>query len=505
MAFMRSIIQNIGQLSKQVLPGSPLTNDEVGYTNTTYSTQQDPNDREAIYPNWFFSARLGQPRQVDTRKLRNLAQSPWAQMVITTFKKQITTIPWEILPEDEDDATDRTVDIKIVTDFFLNMNVNKQTVNDVNSELITDIAEIDAGCLNYIYTVDSYVIGDIPVYNAWGQVVSFETGLVLKELGQRQLRGVKAVDGSTMLKQVDIHKNLLSFWQYSFKHPRQNPTRFEVDEIEYVILNPRSYDVYGFSPMQSIQQVLELLVQGTRYNKDLYLNNAIPDILISLPKLPKEQLRILKRTWNNQYKGKPHQVGFINWAFDNIHKLASNNRDLEWLNGQKWYFKIVFGSFGVSPEEAGFFEDSNKATTEGQERVTVRNALKPYMQRLEQVHTRKSISEILGRADHGLVFRFFPKDHALEKIEFEQDMQELDHNTLTINEYRKKKGRDVVEWGDKPQEKPSMFGSFGDQDKGEAQSNPKDNNNDDDKNKMFKKNFEAYINDSKYITDGNTA
>lgn len=492
MAIMRSIIRNIGQLSKQIGTSVPISNTEVGLF---YSTQQSPMDREAIYPEWFFSSRLGQPRRVDTQKLRDLAKSPWVQMVINTFKKQIQSIPWEIVPDDEENETDRSADIKIVTEFLKSVNDNQQDINDLNAESITDIAEIDAGVFNYVYSNDSYVIGNIPVYNEWGQIIAYEQGLVLKPIGQRKLMKIKTVDGSSMLKQVDIHKNLLQYWQYSFKHPRQNPTRFDKEEIEYVMMNPRSYNVYGFAPTEAIQQVLELLIQGTRYNKDLYTNNAIPDILISLPKLPKDQLRLLKRTWNNEYKGKPHQVGFINWMIDKITKLTDNNRDLEWLDGQKWYFRLVFGIYGVSPEEAGFTEDSNRATGANQERVTIRNALKPYLNKYEKLHTRKTISEILGRTDHGLKFKFFPKDHEVEKIEFEQDMQEIDHKTLTINEFRKKKGREPVEWGDEPVQPVNPFDSFGNP---VDMNNPKDQ---EDKNKIFRKKFEVFLNDSKQAAD----
>lgn len=493
MAIIKSLFENISLLSKQT-NNIPVTNQEIGMSSFNFNTQQ-PDDREAIYPNWFFSARLGQPRGIDTRKLRNLAQSPWAQMVIRTFKHQISTVEWDIVPEDEDKEIDRKQDIKKVKDFLKAINDNKQSVNDINSEGITDLAEIDAGCFNYVYSSDSYTISELPLYNAWGEVIGTETGLMLKPLGQRKLVKVKAVDGSTMLKQVDIRKNLLNFWQYSFKHPRQNPTRFEKEEIEYFILNPRSYDVYGFSPMQSIQQVIELLIQGTRYNKDLYTNNAMPDLLVSLPKLSKDQLKRLKREWNNSYKGKPHQMGFINWTIDKIEKLSANNRDLEWLEGQKWYFKLVFAVYGVSPEEAGFTESSNRATGDSQERVTIRNAMRPYFQKFEQIHTNKTITEILQNENHGLKFKYFPKDHTLEKIEFEQQMQELLNGIMTINEYRKLKGRDEVEWGDEPLRRPMnmemMQNSFN-------SNNPKPSENNSekdekDKNKIFRKKFEAFV------------
>ncbi len=466
MSFFKELASNVGYFAKQRFSNNPgPNNQEIEIAQLNYSGVQDPNDRQAIYANWFFSARLGQPRGVDIRKLRDLAKSPWVQMVLTTFKKQIYTIPWEIVNADEEDETDRSKDIKKLTEFFNQINDDKQNVNDINSELITDLGEIDAGVLNYVYSNESYDIGEVPVYDAWGRIETYDIGLVLKPLGRRELVKLKTADGGTILKQVDIHKNLLNFWQYSFKHPRQNPTRFEKEEIEYLIMNKKSYDVYGFSPIQSIQQVLELLIQGTRYNKDLYKNNAIPDIIVSLPKLPGPDLRKLKRRWNRSYKGKPHQVGFVNWAIDKFHKLAGTNRDLEWLEGQKWYFKIAFGVFGVSPTEAGFFENSNKGNDEGQERVTVRNALKPYLQLLEKVHTNRTITEVLQQEDHGLKFKFFPKDHTAEKIEFEQDMKELELGVITINEYRKKKGKDKVEWGDEPLRRPfnpaDGFANFG--------------------------------------------
>ena len=115
---------------------------------------------------------------------------------------------------------------------------------------------------------------------------------------------------------------------------------------------------------------------------------------MSLPKLPKDQLKKLKRGWNNEYQGKPHKVGFINWTIDAFHQMNNTNRDLEWLDGQQWYFKIVFAVFGVSPTEAGFFENSNKSNDEGQERTTIRNAVKPYLRVLSTTITKRIISEI---------------------------------------------------------------------------------------------------------------
>jgi len=474
--------------------------DTVGYATISLEDEK-LQGKQAIYPQWFFSARLGQPRGVDIEKIRRFAKSSWVQIVLNTFKKQMYCMEWDIVPEDEDeDSKQYEEKIKKVKEFFRCVNKSKQSVDYLNSELISDIGEIDAGVVNFIYTSNSYDIGEVPIYDMYGRVLGNDTGLVLKPFGQRELAQLKTVDGGSILKQVDLHKNLQRYYQYSFKHPRQNPTAFEFDELEYLIMNPRSYSVYGFSGVQAIQQVLELLIEGTRYNKDLFVNNATPSILATLPKLPNEQLKKLKRMWNNEYKGKPHKVGFVNWSVENFHKLAENNRDLEWLDGQKWYFKIVFAIFGVSPTEAGFFENSNKSNDDGQERVTIRNALKPYIKLIEDLHNNRTIKEILQEEEPGIKFIYKPKDHAKEKIEFEHNMQELNNGVMTINEYRAMQGKDDVEWGDEPLRRPmdpnmTSFTPFGNKPK-EDNKNPKKDDKEKNKDK-YSKSFERFLENGK--------
>lgn len=500
MTFLNKLRNNIHYLtSEKANPNLPTQ--DVGITRVGFS---QPTEREAIYPQWFFSSRLGQPRSYDPVKLREFSKSAWVQMVLNTFKKEISTIEWRIVPEDENDGIDYKEDIKTVTDFLNNINNNEQSVNDINSEVVTDIGEIDAGVWNYVYSSDSYDIGDVPVYDAYGKEIESERGLVLRPFGSRTLTQIKSVDGASILKQVDIHKNLLRYYQYSFKHPRQNPTMFEPEEMTYLLLNSKSYSIYGFSPVQSIQQVLELLIQGTRYNKDMFVNNAIPDLLVGIPHLDDVKLKKLKRLWNKEYQGKPHQVGFINWAIEKIHKLSDSNRDMEWLDGQKWYFKIVFAAFGVSPTEAGFFENANKSNDEGQARVTVRNAIKPYLSIFEKNHTNKTIPEILQKEVTGLKFKYFPKDHVQEKVEFEQSKWEIENGAQTINEYRKSKGKEPVEWGDEPFKKPGSdtnfsFSGIPGNSGQEPNMNPKedpdkDKDKDKDKNKIFRKKFEVFMN-----------
>lgn len=406
------------------------------------------NDKLPVMPEWFFSARMGQPRDLNVSEVRSFARSSWVQMVLNTMKKEVGIIDWEVCVEDEESEEDNNSDVKLCTDFFSRMNQEGDDVNDLYSEMITDVGEIDAGVLVKVFSTDSYEMKQVPVMDDLGNIVGTELRPVLKPLGQRKLVQVRSADGSSFLKQIDVWKRLQAYYQYSFKNPRTNPVRFEPDEVIYYQMNKKSYSLYGFSAVQSIQQVLEVLIQSTRWNKEFFKNNAIPDGIIALPNANKESMKAFENMWNAKVKGKPHKVIFHNTdaKFSGFMQKAT---DMEWLEGQKWYFHLVFGVFGVSPVEAGFHENVNQGNQAGQERVTVKNAIKPYL-KLNEKMMSKLISEILQKENHGLVFRYKAKDHAEEQIEHEQDMLEINVGALTINEFRKKNGLDPVEWGDTP-------------------------------------------------------
>jgi len=402
-----------------------------------------------IFPKWFFTARLGQPRSINITEVRAFAKSSWVQMVLNTIKKEVSIIDWDIVKTDIDDETNQSENIKKIKDFLNNVNTDNWDIIDMINPSITDIGEIDAATWVKVYSRDSYETKIVPVLDDYGRQKGTEEQLVLKEFGKRTLNELRLADSGTVLKQIDLYRRLQAYYQYSFKNPRSNPNKFEPDELCYMYMNKKSYSIYGFSPVQAIQQVLEVLIQSTRWNKEFFKNNAIPDGIIGLEGANPESMKKFKSSWMKEVKGKAHKLLFHNTKAT-FASFTGSARDMEWLEGQKWYFHLVFGIFGVSPTEAGFHENTNRSTQEGQERITVKNAIKPYLKVFEKAITKNIIKEILQDEDSGLEFKFQPKDHTEEETEFNQQMQELDHNTLTINEYRRLRGREPIEGGDEP-------------------------------------------------------
>jgi len=381
-----------------------------------------PTSNLPVLPRWYFETQLGQPRKTDIVEIRQYAKSCWVQMVTNAIVKQIKTTDWDIIIEDEEDnelAQQYEAELIKAKEFLNCPNRNGDTFGDIWGAFLKDVLELDAGVV-------------FKGKNKKGELVE-----------------LFAHDGSRFLFDMDKHGIVTGFYQYSFLHPSAAPIRFDKEEVIYGRMNMNSeYYPYGFSPLQGIQQEVEVMIQSTRYNKEFFKNNAIPDGLVNID-TDIDQLKKFQSQWNTNLKGKAHKLAFLNAKDVSFTPFKITNRDMEWLEGQKWYFHQVFAAYGLSPAEVGFYEDVNRSAQEGQERTTIRNAVQPYLKLIEDKINREILPDLIGN-DAPIKFQWFTKDSQLEDAEHKQLMDKLSAGVLTINEVRSQQGLEPVEWGDKP-------------------------------------------------------
>lgn len=380
-------------------------------------------DKLPVYPIWYYSPIRGIPRNIDVSTLREFAKSVWVQMVTNTIKKVIAQTEWDIVleePEEQDepeeDENAYKQEINYVKQFLMHPNrIDDSTFQDIIDPMIGDVLEMDAGVW-YLNKKEGKLLEIIPY------------------------------DASTFLKEQDLHGFITKWWQFSFRNPAASPKGFDKENICYFQMNNKTYNPYGFSPLQAVQQVVELLDQSTRYNKDFFLNNAIPSIIMSLPNANKESLKHFYDDWMNKFQGKPHKILMHNLVDHKVDQISQTNKEMEWLKGQQWYMHLVFGCYGLSPVEAGFYEDALKAGMEGQERVSVKNSVMPYLSLIEKKINRIIIPSILGEEEVLLTertpikFAYKIIDAAQEKIDHEMQIQDVQAKILSVNEVRAQRG-----------------------------------------------------------------
>lgn len=284
-----------------------------------------------------------------------------------------------------------------------------------------------------------------------------------------ELTEIYARDGGSFLKDVDLFGVNYGYWQYSYMQPSYMPRWFDQKEIIYSCLNPRSEHTYGWAPIQSIMEVVESLNNSIVWNRDFFYNSAIPDGIVDFGNMDEDNLKAVKAEWQKDVKGKAHKLLMVSNPNPSYSEgtatqqksvtfvpLQKGAREMEFLESQKWYSSLVTSAFKCSPAELGILGDvKNKAIQEGQERVHVRRAIKPILAEIEYAFNTQLITEFFSQDDPrgktgGLKFIFDYIDPVDEAKQKENEIKDLEAGVITINEVRRKRGMEDVEWGNEP-------------------------------------------------------
>lgn len=307
---------------------------------------------------------------------------------------------------------------------------------------------------------------EIVSYNSPNDANSIETGEEpLKETGcpfchgtgkGRQLVEIYARDGASFLKDSDRTGWCYGYWQYSYAIPA-HPLFFNRDEIVYFMQNQRSMSVYGYSAVQSSLEVIKSLEYSVKHNMSLFLDGAVPDGVVSVEDMGNEEMKRMKTAWENELKGQPHKVVFINKKTQFV-PFAFNNRDMQFLEGQKEAWKQVIANFNMTPTDLGFTQDVNRSSATQQTELTRRKSIRPLIKKIETLLNDYVISE-LDAPD--VEYKYIIDDPVEERKAAELSEIYLRNGLKTINEIRiKTMGLQPVDWGDE-NPKEAMMNAMG--------------------------------------------
>lgn len=428
-----SLISNSGYGSVDL---AKATNPFTGLVSGNYWTQSGmpwatAEGRKAVMTEWFWQPIRGQPRRVDTNELRNFSQTFWINSCITTIQDEISALDWDII-EKEDEEYGAVEDlIKDVKDFLKYPNKNGESFAEVLRAVIKDIYELDAGVIVKVYTLDSYDFENLEPKSG---------SPLLKPRGMRKLVELYARDGSSFLKETDKFGSVKGYWQYSYQIPA-HPMWFNKDEISYIMRNSRSMSVYGYAPTQAVLDIVKSLHYSLQFNKRYFEENALPDGVISLLDSNQNDVNAFVNQWNNEFKGMPHKLAVTTqeakWT-----PLGYNYQELQFMESQNWYYKLVISQFGLTPSELGMTEDLNRSTSASQSELTKRKGIRPLLKILENYLNREIIPELCAAygytddKDIPVEFAFIYDDPTEKAQRLNNSKLELDMGLRTPNEIR---------------------------------------------------------------------
>lgn len=340
---------------------------------------------------------------------------------INARKRHLTTLEWDIVPEEEEDKADYTSQKAQLKDLFQTIGGRTNPYRTFLSKMVEDLMVLDAISIYKQPTLGGDLFKLIPVDAATVRVKVDETGDIT---GYRQI-----IDGRVVAE-------------------------FDVEELIYAMMNPRTNSPYGLAPLESLLMVVSSSLKAGMSNLAYLTEGNTPEGLFMLPEdWTPSMIREFEENWNAVMAGDDAAMARIKFTPPGNFVPTRKHEDMQWEQFNMWLLKVTCSLFDVQPIEIGFEPQGGlggKGFSEGQNTTTQRKSIIPLANFFQEIFTQ-IIHEDLGMPS--LRFKFMGLDPQDKKNEAEVAKIQIESGQRTINETRKEQGLepyDDVEAADRP-------------------------------------------------------
>ena len=355
---------------------------------------------KAYMPLQLYKPPYGYPRAINIPLVKQLARNPYIHAVINMLQEEAASNKWEIVPKDKETEIDDTK-VKLATDFLCNPNGNKEGFSYIVKAVVRDISEVDAGVwvkvfnlaeeMVEIYARDGgYFLKNPDMFGYMGdrQDIIYVDPSTSRQINEAKTRSLILEEGNNLERVFDTrYKEQAAYFQYGFTNSRY-PVPFGKREVVYFTKNPRSESIYGISPVQILADVILTLVYGSQYNLDFYMNSNIPDGILQMIGANSQEIKGFKSKFESSFTTRDPLTGFMRkigfkMPVTNVETKFTPfqlpSKELQIIEQQEWFTKVVWMAFGITADDLGFTENSNKAVSQTMEKRFAKKAVRPIL------------------------------------------------------------------------------------------------------------------------------
>ena len=426
---------------------------------------------KAYIPNFFYKPPFGYPRYKDLNYFRILASSVYVDMCETAIIDEVCSVPWEIVAEDDagNEVLGKEKELEIVQKFFKNPNTNPgESWNIIIRMMLPDLLEINSGILVKVFNAFGEMV-EIVARNGsaftknpdvYGMYTNRADIILMKDIYDANAQ--ELLQGNPFNPYLSIFDSMTSeeakqegaYFQYGF-NTGARPVPFGKREIVWIEKKVRTDDLYGRSAMEVLAKTVQTLVYAVEHNLEYFSDNSIPPGILGLEGMSTDDMKAFAQQWTEsqkksdelgQWKKAWHKLATVN-KMPKFERLGFTNQELQVIEQQKWWSKLVWAAFGMTATEMGFTEEAKGSANQiVQSSIAKKRIIYPILRLLEYYINTEIIPEF-GFEGIRYKYKIFDVDEetkkwTLYKMQTESDMK-------TINEVRNAEGLDPVEWGDK--------------------------------------------------------
>jgi len=443
------ILKQVGQKVSQGVGRSVTTSLGINFTDIPLSpdyyqnqmwgdgTTEEGGQRKGVYTDAFWLAPpYGRPRSIDYDRLEPLETSVWVRMCVQHIVDSIAGADWDIVPVDAGEDVDEKIS-KATKEFF-SSRTWMESFGQILRQCLPDLINYDSGVIVKVFPVKAY--------DQYREIKKYVPPLELI-----------ALDGRSVLKDVDLYKNLRGYWQYAWINPQGVPIHFKRDELIYLQQAPSAREPYGVSNLSVIESVLDYMTDSTLAQSKYWKNGLFIGGQIDLPDVTDlTELRRMQAYYEAKLRGpRKYNKWIITGGGAKVQSMPFTSQQMQWLDSQKWFAKMIFAVYKLTPSELGFTEDLNRATGIQQMQIHKSKGVRPVLLILQEAINR----EIIWKHFSPEIQFIFNKELDLdeESKQTDIDTKRLQAGLDSVNELRDRDGK--PKWEDEAYDGPDAAGA----------------------------------------------
>ena len=396
--------------------------------NLSGGVRKQDGERLGQVPEHVVTPFRGKPRPFNPFGLRRLADTEAVQSAVEHIISDLKAIDTATGPTDPDNPVADEVS-QTAERHMQRMTPNDESRSDVDEALWRDLLEVGNAVAVKNFQIDNKRVE------------------------------VNPLDPNTFTVDWDSHRVIRAFWQY----PQAGsgfwgqPTRFDPEQIIWETLGKETSRamIYGHSPTEKLQRVINI-IGGLMDSEERELEEGMPPGIVSLVgDWSDNDYNRFEDYWENNVKGEQHKVPLAKGEAK-FEPFTASYKDLQILDRQQWYFKLVGAIFKVPVSENGLAigEEMTRATDVSQRQRYKQKTIQSLLNEREETWNKEFIQ---SHFTEDLEFRYEPGLDLMEKKELASMATTLvEKSILNINEGREMLGKEPKDWGEGP---PPNIGS----------------------------------------------
>jgi HK97 family phage portal protein len=265
----------------------------------------------------------------------------------------------------------------------------------------------------------------------------------------RQPHSLKRLAPWTVAIQAAQNGRVIGYVQFDENDPtNQTYVSYEPHEIMHFRIDDPDNDLYGLSPLASLEGSVAQDLLAQNYNASFFQNSGITGTIISVKGVDKEEIQRNRQFLMDNYTGPDaaHKPVFLEGEAVTVTKSVVSHTDMGFLEGRKFIILEILAVLDVPPAKVGIMESANRSNSKEQDKSFRSEAVSPLQYIVESVINGQFIKPILGVDNTIFVHSEGDTRDAVELMNYYT--KGIAWGIFNANEVRAKMGMAPVEGGE---------------------------------------------------------